>query len=510
MADLEFVDPTTGAALGTHAFGEIAAGTASTAYDLRLRYKWGQSGSGLWQNALLLEVSTDGGVTWDNDLAEFTLAVVDTDNVPSDPLFLGALVSARRTSRLELPALRAGCAYDLELKFHPTLRTGTATTDYSWRLSVVYNESVQVISLNPDAPTGVLTGLGDESVSEWVTAPTLTNGTDEVTLSDCSYVLAGAPFSIGGNVYGLSQDDGDSAALGSGEEYVAVLSADSTGTVNTTKGAKDTAGDALTPAFPEGEKPVAVVRVPYGGVIATSTLVAVSGRCLVSDAGGLVVTVHPGRAVMPGYYLTPQQVQSLTLPDDATSLVYLDATGTPSTTGGVLLWEVTTSSGDITGMSDRRTLLYQGQQAEMFNDVNAYGFTLFNLPQPDNGTAAGNAATVGFVRSGSAKPSARVVATTNQTLTSNLPTIDGVTLIEDEVALLTGQTDDEDNGLWIVHESAAWERHPWALDAATLNAGAMVFVREGTAKAKSLWIQTLAIADTATDSQEWLEVWQAP
>lgn len=358
MADLEFVDPTTGAALGAHAFGTVAAGTASTGWDVRLRYKWGQSGSGLQSNALLLETSTDGGVTWSSALAEFTLAVTAVQNVPSDPLFLGTTLAARRTNRLTLPPLRAGCAYDLSVVFAPTLTTGAATQAYSWRLGVAFNEAWQAVGLVPDAPIGVLSGLGVAGVNEWITAPTLANDTDKVTLGAMSYVHDGIALSILSGDVALDQDDGDSVTLSATEEYVAVLSVGSAGTVTVTKGSLDTAGTAVAPAYPAGELPLAVVRVPYGGVIVTSTLLAVSGRCLVSDAGGLNVTVQPGRCSLPGYFVTPAVVQTLTLADDATSTVYMSEAGVANVAGdGIPLAVVVCASGDISSVTDARRLL---------------------------------------------------------------------------------------------------------------------------------------------------------
>lgn len=356
MADLEFVDPSTGAALGAHAFGTVAAGTLSASWAARLRYKWGQSGSGLNQNALVLEVSTDGGATWRTDLNEFTIAVTAVQNVPLDPLFLGTTAAARRTTRLELPALRAGCAYDLAIVFSPTLHTGAATTAYSWRLGVAYNESFREISLIPGAPSGILTGLGDATAIEWVTAPTLTNGIDKVTLGVGTLVNHGVYMGTASGDVALDQNDGDSAALAAGQEYVAVGAVYTDGSIVVMKGSKAAAGAALQPAS-YTDVPVFVARVPYGGVIVTSTLLAVSGRCLVTDAGGLVVTVQPGRAVSPGMLAMPATVQTLTLADNTTSTVYLSPSGVANVTAGIPLAEVTTASGDITVLTDIRRIL---------------------------------------------------------------------------------------------------------------------------------------------------------
>ncbi len=358
MADIEFVNPSTGAALGTYAFGTVAVGTASAAYAIRVRYKWGQTGSGLNSNALVLQYSTDGGVTWESDLALFTLAVTAIQNTSSDALFLGTTLSARRTNRLVLPPLRAGCAYDLALVFSHPLVTGAATTTYTWRLGLEYNQSYQPAGLVPDAPYGVLSGLGCPDVSEWITAPTLTNDTDKVTLGNCAYVHEGVRLEIAGGDVALSQDDGSSVTLSATEEYVAVLSVGAAGAVTVTKGDLDTAGTAGAPAYPVGELPLAVVRVPYGGVIVTSTLVAVSGRCAVSDAGGLDVTIQPGRVSVPGYLVTPATVQTLTLADDSTSTVSLSEAGVANVDGdGAPLATVVCASGDISSVTDVRRLL---------------------------------------------------------------------------------------------------------------------------------------------------------
>jgi hypothetical protein len=242
--------------------------------------------------------------------------------------------------------------------FAPTLTTGAATQAYSWRLGVAFNEAWQAVGLVPDAPVGVLSGLGVAGVNEWVTAPTLTNDTDKVTLGAMAYVHDGIALSILSGDVALDQDDGDAVALAAAQEYVAVLSVGAAVTVTTTKGSLDTAGTAVAPAYPAGELPLAVVRVPFGGVIVTSTLLAVSGRCLVSDAGGLNVTVQPGRCSLPGYFVTPAVVQTLTLADDATSTVYMSEAGVANVAGdGIPLAVVICASGDISSVTDARVLL---------------------------------------------------------------------------------------------------------------------------------------------------------
>ena len=354
MADFEFVDPTTGAALAAHGFGTVAAGTSSTPKAVRLRYKHGQTGSGAPSNALVMRVSENGGTTWRDAATEFTLAITAVS--APDVLFTERVRSLGRGTRWPLAPFRAGCYLDMTVTFTPDKRTGAASTPLSWELGIDESQAIPAAFV-PDAPSGVLSGIGCADVSEWITAPTLANGTDKVTLGDCAYVHAGIRYEIAGGDVALSQDDGSSVTLSATEEYVAVLSTGSAGTVTVTKGDLSTAGTAVAPSLPAGELPLATVRVPYGGVIVTSTLHAVSGRCAVSDAGGLVVNVQPGRVSLPGWLAEPNAVQSITVPDDTTSTVRLGATGAPSLTDGAALATVVTAAGDIVSVTDARRLL---------------------------------------------------------------------------------------------------------------------------------------------------------
>ncbi len=313
MADFEFVDPATGAALGAHAFGTVAAGTASTPKPVRLRYKHGQTGSGAAANALVMRVSENGGTTWRDAATEFSLAITAVS--APDPLFTERARSLGRGTRWALAPFRAGCYADLTLTFTPDKRTGAASTPLSWELGIDESISRPVAEV-PGAPSGVLSGIGCEDVSEWITAPTLANGTAKTTMGAADWVHAGIRYTLAGGDVTLSQDDGDGATLSATEEYVAVLSVGA-GVRTVTKGVKATAGTAVTPAIPAGDLPEATVRVPYGGVIATSTLHAVSGRCAVSTVSGLTVAVQPGRVSLPGWLATPTTVQQITVPDES-------------------------------------------------------------------------------------------------------------------------------------------------------------------------------------------------
>ena len=313
MAGWEFVDPLTGLALGPHAYGPVASGTASTPWPARLRYLHGESGSGRPANALVLEISEDLGLTWRPAVTEFTLAITAISNPPSDPLFLETVRSLGRGSRWQLAPFRAGCSIDLAVTVTPDKRTGAAEQPLRFRLGID-ETPYRAVAEVPDWPVGVLSGIGVPGVRETILAPTLTNGTDEVTLGAHQYVHDGIRHELAAGAVALSQDDGAGATLAAAQEYVAVLTVGSNGRT-VTKGAKATAGSAVAPALPAGEKPEATVRVPYGGVIVSSTLHAISGRCAVSLVSGLTVAVQPGRVSLPGWLAEPSAVQEITVPD---------------------------------------------------------------------------------------------------------------------------------------------------------------------------------------------------
>lgn len=90
------------------------------------------------------------------------------------------------------------------------------------------------------------------------------------------------------------------------------------------------------------------------------------------------------------------------------------------------------------------------------------------------------------------KPSLAVVATTNQAL-SGLPTIDGVTVADGTMVLLSAQGTGSQNGPWIAH-SGAWTRPSWYPSGGTTQAFQFiaVFIRLGTTYQGTTWRQTAA------------------
>lgn len=92
------------------------------------------------------------------------------------------------------------------------------------------------------------------------------------------------------------------------------------------------------------------------------------------------------------------------------------------------------------------------------------------------------------------KRCARVVATSNGTLATafaNGQTVDGVTLATGDLILLAGQSTASQNGLYVVAASGAPTRATelYTGDGAS---GALIFIREGTVRAGSVWLCTNA------------------
>lgn len=120
------------------------------------------------------------------------------------------------------------------------------------------------------------------------------------------------------------------------------------------------------------------------------------------------------------------------------------------------------------------------------------GFKLTNLGDATGAQDAVNLRTAQALINGIAIRRARVVATTNLTL-SGTQTVDGVALAAGNYALLTGQTTASQNGLWVVN-AGAWTR-PTEWAAASTQKSTMFFIEEGTTNHDSKWI---AITDAIT------------
>ncbi len=152
----------------------------------------------------------------------------------------------------------------------------------------------------------------------------------------------------------------------------------------------------------------------------------------------------------------------------------------------------------------QRTIFKDGSQAMEANlDLNNNKI-LQVAPATANGEAVNfeqlNAALDGL------KPKDDVrVATTEDIDLNDLQTVDDVVLAEDDRVLVKDQADPTQNGIWLVKDSAAWER---ALDADTdvELQGAFVQVSEGTENEGTNWVQYSIDIDLGTTDILWREL----
>jgi len=96
---------------------------------------------------------------------------------------------------------------------------------------------------------------------------------------------------------------------------------------------------------------------------------------------------------------------------------------------------------------------------------------------------------------GDFKPSVRIASTSNIASLSGLAAIDGITPIAGDRILLKNQSTASQNGIYLA-ASGAWTRAIDADTGAELNAGAVVYVEEGTANGKTNWQLTTTGAVT--------------
>jgi len=362
-------------------FGPTAAGDTSAAQILHLWHDQDTPGaaitnlsvqavgavSGLdagedWLDETWLEARVNGGT---NPSADVTFI-----SYTSDWFRIG--VGSVLPIAHDLPG---DCAYYIEVRLHPPLKDGTATETVDFKLIANYSESALALGgALSDLGQGIVTGIGDLTLSEWIEAPATTEtGTpdDEIHVSaPRMYLYNGAPFTTTTlDDLTLNQTDGDSAALTSGHEYKAVISqppgVELAAVV--TKGSAGLTGAGVVPALPEGNLLIAVVNVAYNAVAsviaqADITEYAVDGWGKPSFTTGLTVHVGAIRAILPGARIINRSARDVTVPLSDTSWIWLGSSdafevsdsATPPFAGALPICSAVADATDVTSVTDLR------------------------------------------------------------------------------------------------------------------------------------------------------------
>jgi len=346
--------------IATHTF------SSATALETHLWYSKGTPGAGP-ADPCYLQVSVGGALSGHAalDAQEFQVRIVGSSNPSSDPAFAPMLTGWTRIGTgavFSLPSFRGDCAVHLEVRVVLGI-SGGSNPPFSYELTALHG-TLPAALLPALYGDGIITGLGDGLVSEWVDWPQVTEtGTPDeyANLPIRRALICGVPYAWDAEAVELNQNDSAPAALSSGEAYWAIIS-QGTASVTTTKGAKAVEASAVLPTAPAGELVLAHFLVQYQA--ATSVIeqadivqVAVAGRWQVRAGTGLEAIVGAGRAFVGRQYLASTAEQSVVLSASVTTTLYLDTDGIV-TSGqsdyALPLADVTTDGSAVTAIVDRR------------------------------------------------------------------------------------------------------------------------------------------------------------
>lgn len=278
-------------------------------------------------------------------------------------------------TRLRLSPLPEGEYHSMEVRYMPP--GSTAETDITFFVNADANTRQQFIGLGhlESYRDGVLTGTGEsnqtylwmQGVSGAEQIPTENTVPDDtIILPDKGWHYKGTPY------FRLTEDlvfdavDGDSVALGVGEEYWATVSLGA-GDVVVYKSPKETAPIPASSrvGVDEDELILCYVRIDDTLTIldADITGVARAGRFELLDLSSLTIEIGPGRAIVNNSLVETQVTTSLTLTDDSDNWIWLQSSDTifaVTTTDAApsqnayKAWKITAAGGVITDFEDLR------------------------------------------------------------------------------------------------------------------------------------------------------------
>lgn len=262
-----------------------------------------------------------------------------------------------------LPTLAAAAQVGVDIRQFPPA-TG-AHEDYVYYLSAVSSAAPHTPSVAFGSGSGVVLELHDGTAQGWLEDPQMVIGgsTYEVDLSEWLWLAGGALQSIVAITETFDANDGDAAALGAGEEYVAAVVGGASG-YEVIKGSK-----VATPAGVGDRPAVPATKALAGWVVVDNTdIVSVTVDApldffRVKAATGLNVDVGRGLAILDNRSPRRTITQSIAITANSTETVWLLPLGGLVKTDGTFpsagpralpLADVTTDATTVTAVVDRR------------------------------------------------------------------------------------------------------------------------------------------------------------
>lgn len=366
------------------------AGAESATQTFHLWFNQGTPGGTISDVFLQLEVDNGSGTYVIAGVAMadqrwFKARVASGSNPSNDPAYIAQTTDwydLGTDSVLPIPPLVGNSARYIEVKLRAPLGDGAATTTSNFRLVPRYNEATQGMAGGVSGlGQGIISGIGDATAFEFTDAPLVhqTGVADDYShvlppTWDTTYngIIRGVYYSWAAHAHQYTQLDGAASALTAGQVYIVTISQGTGATPTYTKGIRAASASAVAPAAPASEILIGTVRVRYTAgttEILTSdiTVLCFSGRFRVEAGSGLHAIVNPGRAILPGAFVSRTSQQNALLVNTATNWIWLSASGglivtqtaTPPQIGVEPLASMPCAGGIISGaITDLRRILW--------------------------------------------------------------------------------------------------------------------------------------------------------
>jgi hypothetical protein len=275
-------------------------------------------------------------------------------------------------SYLRLPSLAndEGVVVDVRVLTAPD--TDQDAVEFSLRISAAESNFAADGLVEMAGGPGISLGLYDSSLSYLLQCANVVQNPggvdDRVQLQDMVGITTGEPFGYIQNLIQVTNTDGASSALASGERYSALLTIAPGGTPTITKGNKTSGAitSANKPAIPTDHIGIAYVVREFDGLINNVDIenIWTLGAYAFSSAG-LTGTLGFGFAVVDNYLTEHDFGQPVSLTASSTNYIWRKADGSCVATTtftrpehrAMLLYIATTDGSGVTTLVDRRRFL---------------------------------------------------------------------------------------------------------------------------------------------------------